>query len=113
MLGSPILDSSLNGCGGGNGSAGGAVGGGADLADCYSPKLNDSYRGTTLDSFLQLNDEVGDRVNLKKGGDSRSTMTVLRVNLATRYLRTCVPCTILPRDCIDSLPSHPPQQNPI
>ena len=66
MLGSPILDSSLNGCGGGNGSTGGAVGGGADLADCYSPKLNDSYRGTTLDSFLQLNDEV--RVNLKKRG---------------------------------------------
>ena len=62
MLGSPILDSSLNGCGGGNGSAGGAVGGGGDLADCYSPKLNDSYRGTKFDLFLQLHDEIGDRV---------------------------------------------------
>ena len=40
MLGSPILDSSLNNCGG-NGAAG-------DLADCYSPKLNDSYRGTKI-----------------------------------------------------------------
>ena len=41
MLGSPILDSSLNNCGG-NGAAG-------DLADCYSPKLNDSYRGKTAE----------------------------------------------------------------
>ena len=46
MLGSPILDSSLNGCGGNGGVSGSAaVGGGGDLADCYSPKLNDSYRG--------------------------------------------------------------------
>ena len=51
MLGSPILDSSLNNCGGnggGGGGGGGALGGGGDLADCYSPKLNDSYRGTKI-----------------------------------------------------------------
>ena len=46
MLGSPILDSSLNNCGG-NGAAG-------DLADCYSPKLNDSYRGETLGNNVPL-----------------------------------------------------------
>ena len=48
MLGSPILDSSLNGCGGT-----GAVGGGGDHGDCYSPKLNDSYRGTNLQYHVE------------------------------------------------------------
>ena len=47
MLGSPILDSSPNHYGGN----GGGSGGGGDLADCYSPKLNDSYRGEKLKHF--------------------------------------------------------------